>query len=141
MTPKHLSFSTVLSNMTNICRVWFFPMWFILSFETCTWENWVYSETICFSRIFKVCGIQSYFLLSSVQNEERLLLFLASQGSFSAGNASDSQCLQFMSTKMFANFHVVYFYHISSLLQAPKDWIKLCNHPSHESLRRKKNHY
>lgn len=33
------------------------------------------------------------------------------------------------------------FYHISSLRQGPKDWIKSCNHPSQESLRRKKNHH
>lgn len=95
----------------------------------CTWENWVYSEPLCFTRIY---GIQSYFLS---RKGEKASPDPCCQENFSAERTSASQCLHFNVWKLSCDAPPTTF---PTLLQAPEDWIKSCNHPSQESLRRQK---
>lgn len=118
----------------------FFSLWFILSFEMSMWDNWVYSAQLCCSRIFKVCGSQSYFLLHSVWKEERLLLLFASWVLFLQTvrrilHVFSSWVLKCLETLLWGTFS-----HVSSLLQEPKDWIKTCRRTSRESEEKKNPH-
>lgn len=130
MTPRHLSLSDVLSNMSNICHLGFFLCGLYCHLRGVHGRTGCNSEWLCFSRTFKIRCVQS--------NAKRRKTYPipCSWGSYSAAITSDSQCLQFMSVKCLQTF-LCSVYH-TSLLQAPKDWIRSCNCLDQDSLRRKK---